>query len=66
MALADAADRRVARRLPGVFGTESEESDTRATAGRGGRGLTTGMASANHENVKHAPALSASVFHVEQ
>ena len=66
MTLADAADRRVARHLPGVLGTEREESDASATAGGGGRGLTTGMAGADHENVEHPPALSASMFHVKQ
>ena len=56
MALADAADRRIARHLPGILGAEGQKTDARAAAGRGSRGLAAGMAGANHQNIVHAAA----------
>ena len=59
MPLADAADRRVAGHLAGVFGTEGQQADTGATARGGRRRFTTGVAGANHEHIEHLGSLNA-------
>ena len=56
MALADAADRGIARHLAGILGAEGEQADARAAAGRGSRSLAAGMAGTDHQNVVHDPA----------
>ena len=66
MALADPADRRVARHLPDVFGAEGQQADARAAPGRGRRSFAAGMAGADDEHVVHARPLSRSLFHVKQ
>ena len=53
MALADPADRRVARHLPDILGAEGQQADARAAARRRGRGFASGMAGADDENVEH-------------
>ena len=58
MPFPDPADRRVARHLPGVFGTESEQADARAAPRRGRRSLAPGMAGADHQNVMHPNRLA--------
>jgi hypothetical protein len=66
MALADAADRRVARHLSRIFGSEGEQPDTRAAAGRSGRSLAPGMAGADHQNVVHEAELIHVSRHCEE
>jgi hypothetical protein len=63
--LADPADGRIARHLARIFRPEGEQPNTRAAPGRGSRGFTSGMAGADHQNVVHAPAITASAFHVK-
>ena len=66
MALADPADRRIARHLPDVLGAEGEQPDARAAPRRGSRSLAAGMAGADDQNVVHVVgALAASMFHVK-
>jgi hypothetical protein len=62
MALADPADRRVARHLPGILGPECDKANARAAAGRGSRSLASGMAGANHQYVVHSLALADQSF----
>jgi len=58
MALADAADRRVARHLAGILRPERKQSDARAAARRGSRSFAPSMAGADHQYVKHIRALA--------
>ncbi len=58
VALANPADRRVARHLPGILEAEGEQADPRAATGRGSRSLASGMAGANHHYVVHLGALT--------
>jgi hypothetical protein len=60
--LADPADRRIARHLASVLGAEREQPDTRASASRGSRGLASGMAGADHQNIMHGPPLADQRF----
>jgi hypothetical protein len=53
VALADPADRGVARQLPCVLGAEREQPYARAATDCGGRSLAAGVASTNHQNVMH-------------
>ncbi len=62
MALADAADRRIARHLTYVFRAEREQANARAAASRGSRSLAAGMAGADHQNVVHDLALADRCF----
>jgi hypothetical protein len=48
MALADTANRWVARHLTGVLGAEGQQADARATPRRGGGSFAPGMAGADH------------------
>ncbi len=58
MALANPADRRVARHLPDILGAEGQQADARAAPGRGSRSLAAGMAGADDEHVIHVSAHS--------
>jgi hypothetical protein len=60
--LADAANRRVARHLPRIFGPKREQSDARAPASRGSRSFASGMAGADHQDVVHRHALADQSF----
>jgi hypothetical protein len=62
MALADPANRRIARHLACIFRTKSEQADARAAASRGSRSLASGMAGADHQNVVHVHALAEQGF----
>jgi len=62
MTLADPADRRIARHLPGILGAKREQSDTRTASGRSSRSLASGMAGADYQNVVHAVALADQCF----
>ncbi len=62
VALADAADRRIARHLSRVFGAEGQQADARAAAGRGSRSFAAGMAGADDDDVKHRAALADQCF----
>jgi hypothetical protein len=66
VALADAADRRVAGHLAGVLRAEGEQTHARTTSSRGRRSLAAGMASTYDHNVKHQRPRSQSLFHVKQ
>jgi hypothetical protein len=57
MAFAHAPDRRIARHLAGIFGTEGEESDARAAARRSSGGFAAGVASTDHQDIEHPRAL---------
>jgi hypothetical protein len=48
--------------LTGILGTESEQADARAAAGRGSRSLASGMAGADHQNIAHGSALTHQCF----
>ena len=53
MTLADAADRRIARHLTKIFGSEGQQPDARAAPRRGSSRFTTGMAGTDDQDVKH-------------
>jgi hypothetical protein len=53
MALADTADRRIARHLADVLEAKSDEADARAAPRRRSRGFAAGMPSSNDQNVVH-------------
>ena len=59
MALADPADRRVARHLADILGAEADQADASAAARRRSRGLAAGMTAANDQDVKHRRRLTA-------
>jgi hypothetical protein len=63
--LADSADRRVARHLADVVGTEAKQADARPAARRRSRSFAAGVPRANDQNVEHGARLSASTFHVK-
>jgi hypothetical protein len=65
MALADAADRWIARHLACVFCSEREQSDTRAPPGRCSRSFASGMAGTNYQDIMHHVPLAERVFHVK-
>jgi len=58
VALADTTDRRVARHLADIFGSEGHQSDARASAGCSSGSLATGVTGSDDENVEHRQALS--------
>src|SRR6185369_3850981 len=59
VALADPADRRVARHLAGVLGAERQQPDARAAPRGRRRSFASGMAGADHQDVVHARSSNA-------
>ena len=56
MALADAANGRVARHLANIPGAKGQQADARAAPGRSGGGFAAGVAGTNHKDVEHGRA----------